>query len=229
VESSKLVVVPGTTTPGRNMTIKAVVFDFGGVFTPSPFAALRAWHVEKELDPAAGVQAVFGPYDQDTDHPWHRLERGEISLTAAAAQIKAEAAERGLDLDLFAMFRAMGQSADGVRTEMVEKARELRAAGYRTALVTNNIREFSNGWRAMIPAGEMFDVIVDSSAVGIRKPDHRIYRMALQQLGVEPEESVFLDDAPGNVEAARALGMHGILVEDDHTGALAELDRLLTG
>ena len=227
VESSKLVVVPDTTTPGRNVTIKAVVFDFGGVFTPSPFAALRAWHVEKGLDPAAGVQAVFGPYDQDTDHPWHRLERGEISLTAAAAQIKAAAAERGLDLDLFAMFRAMGQSADGVRAEMVEKARALRAAGYRTALVTNNIREFSNGWRAMIPTGEMFDVIVDSSAVGIRKPDHRIYRMALQQLGVEPEESVFLDDAAGNVEAARALGMHAILVEDDYTGALAEIDRLL--
>ena len=209
------------------MTIKAVVFDFGGVFTPSPFTALCAWHVEKGLDPAAGLRTVLGPYDQDTDHPWHRLERGEITLAAAAEQIKAAAAEQGLELDLFEMFRAMGGIAD-VRTDMVQQVLELRAAGYRTALITNNVREYSDGWRAMIPADDMFDVIVDSSAVGIRKPDHRIYRMVLQQLGVEADEAAFLDDAVGNIEAARALGMPAILVEDAHAGALAELDRLLT-
>jgi len=208
------------------VTIKAVLFDFGGVFTPSPFSALRAWHVEKGLDPAVGLRTVFGPYDQDTDHPWHQLERGELSLAAAAERIKAAAAEQGLELDLFKIFKAMAGNA-GVCSDMVEKAFELRAAGYRTALLTNNIKEFSGGWRAMIPADDMFDVIVDSSAVGMRKPDPRIYRMALQRLGVEPEESVFLDDAAGNVEAARAVGIHAILVEDDHTGALAELDRFL--
>ena len=208
------------------MTVKAVVFDFGGVFTPSPFTALSAWHVEKGLDPAVALRTVFGPYDQDTDHPWHQLERGEITLAAAAEQIEAAAAERGLELDLFEMFGTLGGSA-GVRTDMVEKVLELRAAGYRTALITNNIKEYSGGWRAMIPADDMFDLIVDSSEVGMRKPDHRIYRMALQRLGVEPEESVFLDDAAGNVEAARALGMHAILVEDDYTGALAEIDRLV--
>jgi epoxide hydrolase-like predicted phosphatase len=73
----------------------------------------------------------------------------------------------------------------------------------------------------------MFEVIVDSSAVGMRKPDPRIYQMTLDQLGVAPDRSVFLDDAPGNIAAAQALGMAAILVEDDHTGALAELDRLL--
>ena len=208
------------------MTIRAIVFDFGGVFTASPFAALRAWRPERGTDPEATLRAVFGPYDQDTDHPWHRLERGELSLAAAAAEIKATAAGMGLDFDLFELFRAMGGSP-GVRPDMIAKALALRAAGYRTALLTNNIREFSDGWRAMIPAGDMFDVIVDSSAVGMRKPDPRIYRLALEQLGVEPEETVFLDDAPGNVEAARALGMRAILVSDDHTAALAELDRLI--
>jgi len=79
----------------------------------------------------------------------------------------------------------------------------------------------------MIPVDELFEVIVDSSAVGMRKPDPRIYHMALDQLGVAPERSVFLDDAPGNIAAARAIGMHAILVEDDHTLAFAELDRLL--
>jgi epoxide hydrolase-like predicted phosphatase len=208
------------------VTVKAVLFDFGGVFTPSPFTAVHDWHVEQGFDPAAGLRAVFGPYDQDTDHPWHQLERGELSLADAAKQIKAAAAEEGQELDLFKMFGAMGGSVS-VRTDVVERVLALRAEGYRTALITNNIKEYSGGWRAMIPVDDMFDVIVDSSAVGMRKPDHRIYRMALGQLGVEPEESVFLDDAAGNIEAARAVGMHAILVEDDHRAALAELDRLL--
>jgi putative hydrolase of the HAD superfamily len=208
------------------LTIEAVVFDFGGVFTASPFSGLHAWHVEKGLDPEQGVRIVFGPYDQDTDHPWHQLERGELALQAAAEQIKAVAAEEGLDLELSEMFGAMGGS--GVRTDMVDKAIEVRRAGYRTGLITNNIKEFADGWRAMIPVDDMFDVIVDSSAVGMRKPDPRIYAMCLEQLGVPADRSVFLDDAPGNIAAANALGMRGILVEDDHSGAMAELDRLLS-
>lgn len=207
------------------MSIEAVIFDFGGVFTASPFTGIHAWHESKGLDPAQGVRIVFGPYDQDTDHPWHRLERGEIALMAAAEQIKAVAAEEGLDLELSEMFGSMGGS--GVRTDMVDKAIEIRRAGYRTGLITNNIKEFSDGWRAMIPVDEMFEVIVDSSAVGIRKPDPRIYQMCLDQLGVAAERSVFLDDAPGNIAAAEALGITGILVEDDHAPAMAELDRLL--
>ncbi len=208
------------------MTIKAVVFDFGGVFTSSPFTGLHAWHVEKGLDPATGLRLVFGPYDQDTDHPWHQLERGELALEAAAEQIKVAAAEQGLELDLFEMMGSMG-GGSGVRTDMIDKVLEVRAGGYRTALITNNIKEFSDGWRAMIPVDDMFEIIVDSSAVGMRKPDPRIYQMALDQLGVAAEESVFLDDAVSNIEAARALGMVGIVVEDDHTGAMAELDRVL--
>lgn len=210
------------------MTIEAVVFDFGGVFTPSPFSGLHDWHTERGLDPALGLRAVFGPYDQDTDHPWHQLERGEIALEAAAEQIKAVGAEMGLDIELSEMFGALGGDG-GPRQDVIAKGLELRAAGYRTALITNNIKEFSDGWRAMIPVEELFEVIVDSSAVGIRKPDLRIYRMTLDQLGVAPENAVFLDDAAGNITAAREVGMHAILVEDDHTGAFAELDALLAG
>lgn len=210
------------------MSIEAVVFDFGGVFTSSPFTGLHAYHVERGLDPAVGLRSVFGPYDEDTDHPWHRLERGEIALEMAAEQIKALAAEQGMDIDLKDMFGALG-GADGARTDVVELGLDLRARGYRTALITNNIKEFSDGWRAMIPVDELFEVIVDSSSVGMRKPDPRIYQLALDQLGVAATRSVFLDDAAGNIAAARALGMHAILVEDDHTTAFAELDRLLRG
>ena len=208
------------------MTIEAVVFDFGGVFTSSPFSGLRGWHEERGLDPELGLRAVFGPYDEDTDHPWHRLERGEISLEAAAVQIQVVGAEMGIEVNLKDMFGALGGEG-GARSDVVEKGLALRASGYRTALITNNIKEFSDGWRAMIPVDELFEVIVDSSAVGIRKPDLRIYEMTLDLLGVSAENAVFLDDAPGTIVAARAAGMHAILVEDDHARAFAELDRLL--
>lgn len=208
------------------MTIKAVVFDFGGVYTGSPFTGVHGWHVERGLDPAAGLRAVFGPYDQDTDHPWHRLERGEVAIAAAAEQIKAVAAEEGLDIDLFDLLSSMG-GGGGVRQDVIDLTLGLRARGYRTALITNNVAEFADGWRAMIPVDDLFELVVDSSQVGMRKPDPRIFRMTLDQLGVAPDEAVFLDDARGNVDAARALGMHAVLVDDDHLPALDELQRLL--
>jgi len=208
------------------VAIKAILFDFGGVLTPSPFSTLRAWHAEQGLDPAAALRTLFGPYDQDTDHPWHQLERGEISAADAMRRIKASAADQGFDVDPLEVFRAVGRNF-GIRKDVVAKVLALRAAGYLTALITNNVREYADGWRGLIPAADMFDLVLDSSAVGMRKPDPRIYRMALQQLGVGASESVFLDDAPGNVEAARTLGIHAILVEDDPSSALAELDRVL--
>jgi putative hydrolase of the HAD superfamily len=195
------------------------------VLTTSPFAPMAQMGEDHGMGGAAMLELLLGPYDQDTDHPWHQLERGEIALAAAAEQIKIVAAEAGLDIELADMFGSMGGST--TRTDMVDKAVELKKAGYRTALITNNIKEFSDGWRAMIPVDDMFEVIVDSSAVGMRKPDPRIYQLALDQLGVAAERSVFLDDAKGNIAAAEALGMKGILVEDDHLPALAELDRLL--
>jgi putative hydrolase of the HAD superfamily len=150
------------------VTIEAVIFDFGGVFTASPFTGIHAWHVEKGLDPAQGLRIVFGPYDQDTDHPWHRLERGEIALMAAAEQIKAVAAEEGLDIELSEMFGSMGGSS--IRADMVEKAIEIRKAGYRTALITNNIKEFSDGWRAMIPVASPTSASTSSPSTSSASP-----------------------------------------------------------
>jgi epoxide hydrolase-like predicted phosphatase len=113
---------------------------------------------------------------------------------------------------------------------VIDRTRQLRADGYKTALVTNNIVEFREFWRPMVPLDELFDVVVDSSEVGVRKPDRRIYEMTLAELGgVDPARSVFLDDYVGNVEAARRLGMYGIVVESDPVPALAELDRVLDG
>jgi len=112
---------------------------------------------------------------------------------------------------------------------VVERVRRLRADGYRTGLVTNNVKEASGQWRSLVPVDELFEVVVDSSEVGMRKPNPAIYLRALELLGgVAPDEAVMLDDAEGNVAGARRAGLHAILVDaDDPTGALAELDALL--
>jgi len=104
----------------------------------------------------------------------------------------------------------------------------LRAEGYRTALVTNNVREGAAAWRALIAVDDLFDVVVDSSAVGMRKPNPAIYLHTLDLLGgIAPERAVFLDDVEGNLVGARRAGLHTVLVEDPPDGALVELDLLL--
>jgi epoxide hydrolase-like predicted phosphatase len=111
---------------------------------------------------------------------------------------------------------------------MVERAQRIVAHGYRTALVTNNAHEFREGWRRLVPADELFQVIVDSSEVGVRKPDPRIFELALARLGgVPPERALFLDDAASNVAAAEKLGIRSVLVRSDLSDALAALDALL--
>jgi epoxide hydrolase-like predicted phosphatase len=106
--------------------------------------------------------------------------------------------------------------------------RRTRERGLRTALLTNNIAEGRDFWQGMLPIDELFDAAIDSSAVGMRKPDPRIYLHTLELLGVvDPTRAVFLDDFPGNIAAAEALGMAGILVTDDPTEALARLDELV--
>lgn len=210
--------------------VEAVVFDFGGVFTTSPFAALMAAAEAQALDPTTMVGVMFGPYDQDTDHPWHQLERGEITLDAATAEIVSLAAAAGVDnFQPMEMLMALGGS--GVRTEVVDFCRDVRARGFRTGLLTNNAREFEEFWVPLLPLDELFDDVVDSSAVGLRKPDPRIYELSLERLGVAATSAVFVDDAPGNVLGAQAVGMRAVLIgteADDVPVALAELESHLT-
>ena len=210
-------------------SVDAVLFDFGGVFTASPFAAVEAYGATLGAEPARFLEITFGPYDADTDHPWHRLERGEITLLEAREEILELGRSHDLEVDLFQILRAMGGgSGSFVRESMVDVVAELRSDGYQTALVTNNAAEFGQVWRPLLPLEELFDAVVDSSEVGMRKPDPRIYLHTLEQLGgLEPSRAVFLDDYPGNVEAARRLGMHGVVVADPADAALAELRRIL--
>jgi len=222
--------VVGSRPVGRTAPLEAVVFDFGGVYTASPFTAVAEVGITLGIDADTAVRLAFGPYDEDTDHPWHRAERGELALEACRDEVLAAATAHGVPLDLWEVFAAMGRGMSGVRTEVVEVTRRVRASGLRTGLLTNNIAEARDFWRPLLPLDELFDDVIDSSEVGMRKPDRRIYELALGNLGVsDPAAAVFLDDWPGNVTAAEAVGMAGIVVGDDPSAAIAALDRLLGG
>lgn len=200
-------------------SIEAVLFDFTGVLTSSPWPALSA-------SAQGDLELLVGPYHDDTDHPWHRLERGEITIGdwMTAVQVLADAAGTALDL---APMQALLDNLS-VHDQVVAHVRTLKAEGFATALVTNNVREGSDKWRAMIPVDELFDVVVDSSAVGMRKPNPAIYRHTLELLGsVAPDQAVFLDDVESNLVGARAAGLQTILVGDPPDQALVELDGLL--
>jgi putative hydrolase of the HAD superfamily len=209
-------VTPATSGPAD---VQAVLFDFSGVLTTSPWPSLTAT-ADGDLD------FLVGPYHEDTDHPWHRLERGEITIEEWITAIQAAAADSGRTLDLTPLQSLLGQLT--VHDDVVAHIRGLRADGYRTALVTNNVREGSATWRAMIPVDDLFDVVVDSSSVGMRKPDPAIFTHTLDLLGgIAPDRSVFLDDVEGNLVGARLAGLHTILVDDPPGPALVELDLLL--
>jgi epoxide hydrolase-like predicted phosphatase len=211
-------------------TVKAVLFDFGGVFTDSPFHAVHAFGEELGVSPQIVSAIVFGSYEHDGDHPWHRLERGEISLESARENILQLGEERDLRVDIYDLFARMAGNNAGAdqRTPLVDCARSLRQSGYRTGIVTNNVKEFGDGWRALIPVDELFEFVVDSSAVGVRKPDPRIFDIALAHLSeLAPQEVVFLDDYQANVDAARSLGLQALTVGTDLMAVIAELDELL--
>jgi putative hydrolase of the HAD superfamily len=203
----------------------AVLFDFGGVMVSSPFDLVGTAGAKAGVDPAVVLDLMMGDYTADTDHPWHRLERGEIEMAEYAIGLVTRCQEAGVELDFSAMKSFYGQLT--VHEPMVDAVRRLKNDRYGTGLLTNNVREAGAEWRTKLPLDELFDVIVDSCEVGMRKPNPAIYQLALDRLGgVEPARAVFLDDAPGNVVGAQRAGLEALLVGDPDE-AVAALDRLL--
>ena len=160
---------------------QAVLFDFNGVVTSSPFTQMGALGAKTGMAPEAVLEFMMGPYHEDTDHPWHRVERGEMTMVEYATDLYARAAADGLDLDFASLRDLMGRL--DIHEVVVDRIRELRTEGYRTAVVTNNVREISTQWRELVPLDELFDVVVDSSEVGMRKPNPAIYLHTLEELG----------------------------------------------
>lgn len=209
--------------------IEAVCWDVGGVFSGRPVDAIADVAAEHDLDADAVFASIFGPYHLDGDHSWHRVERGEIPLAEAWADLEAAVGEFGIELTLADFFRRFGNDPHD-RTIVTQTVRDLHADGIAMGIITNNVKEFSEsengGWKSIVPI-DVMSVVVDSSAVGMRKPDPAIYHHTLAELGVDAGRTAFLDDMPANVEAARAVGMHGIVVGADPAPAMQELRALV--
>jgi putative hydrolase of the HAD superfamily len=199
--------------------IDGVLFDLGGVVMDSPFAAIARYERDHGLPARAVNEAIRRAGEAGA---WSRLERGELSLEAFFAPFEADCRAAGIDVSAA---KLMGYISGGrPRPSMVEALRRLRAQGLKLAALTNNW--VSDGPRRPHPVRDHFDAFVESSAVGMRKPDPRIYELACRELGVAPVRAAFLDDIGGNLKPARALGMATIKVDDPVT-ALRELSAVV--
>ena len=156
------------------------------------------------------------------------MEIGEITLEDWFAGVQDRAPEvLGQPINMDAYLKFMAEMPVGVHWPVVHRARELLADGVPIALLTNNVKEWGDHWRATFPVDELFEIVVDSSDVGMRKPDARIYLLTCERLGVAPDASVFIDDNAENIAAARALGMETVHFGEDPFAAVAELDAIL--
>jgi len=207
--------------------IKAVFFDFGGVFTDSPFHAVGAYAKKIGATEEQINEIVFGGYGGDGDHPWHRVERGEITLESARDSILALGKQQNLNVDIWEVFAAMAENGGGLREELVDYVRVIREAGLQTGIITNNVLELKEHWRGMLPVDDLFDIVLDSSELGIRKPNPAIFEKALEDCGYAPEQLIFLDDFAGNIAAAEALNIKSILVDGDGPKTVSDLDAVL--
>jgi putative hydrolase of the HAD superfamily len=205
--------------PDTSTAIRAVIFDIGGVLTTSPVQSIRAFEEQSGLP-----ERALGPLLADHDGAWSLFEKSEISPAEFVAAFEEETVGRGLDVDGWKFLEAF-YTALVVRDEMVHAVRAIRER-MKVAAITNNITREERSAENPLALDDLFDVVIESSKVGVRKPDPRIYLMACEEMGVAPGECVFLDDFGVNLKAARQLGMTTIKV-DETTTALDELEATL--
>ena len=207
---------------------EAVIFDFGGVITSSPFEAFNRLEDERALprDFIRSVNAV-----NSHDNAWAQFERAEIDARKFDVLFEAEAEALGHSLEGRAVLAVL---SGAIRPAMIRALDQLAEAGYRLACITNNVP--SGHGAGMARSGDSadayeqafarFEAVIESSKAGVRKPDPRIYQLMCEQLGLAPAQCVYLDDLGINCKPAAALGMAAIKVVSGEQ-ALADLSALL--
>jgi putative hydrolase of the HAD superfamily len=211
------------------MAIRAVISDFGGVLTTPLLNSFAAFQDETGISGETLGRAMQRIAERDGAHPLFELEKGNITEPAFLAQL-SEAVEPKLGRKPeMHRFKEIYFEALHPNEPMIDLMRELGERGYRMALLTNNVREWEPYWRSMLPVDEIFELVVDSGFVGMRKPEPEIYELTLQRLnGIDPAECLFVDDVEVNVDAARALGMSAVQFRDS-SQAIAEIESALGG
>ncbi len=209
-----------------NTPITTVISDYGGVLT-SPLAGAFMKVNERHGIPDTALGAAMARAGERIgQNLLEELECGRLGEPEFLAMLGAQLSEdlgRTLDLSQFSehYFEGLVQNVP-----MLDELASVRAAGYRMGLLTNNVVEWGPRWRPMVPVDELFDDVVDSAFVGLRKPDPAIYVLSCERLGVTPHECVFIDDFAHNCAAAENLGMTAVWLQDT-PGAIADLRRVL--
>jgi putative hydrolase of the HAD superfamily len=206
--------------------VEAAVFDLGGVFLAGGVESVQAFGERHGLSPDAW-RAIRRDLFHD-DGIWSAVERGQATFAEFVARLRKLTLEHGSDVSDEEARNFMGNTGTGatqrLRTEIIAAAARLRTR-MPTALLTNNIPEWRTGWRSLIDVEGLFDVVVDSCEVGMRKPETAIYELTRAKLGLPHTALFFLDDLGVNLKAARSLGWQ-TLRYDDTTRVLAVLDAL---
>lgn len=210
-------------TPG----FRAVLFDFGGVITTSPFEAFRRFEAEHGL-PSGFLQGINR--NNSDDNAWARFERGELAPHAFDEAFAAEARAAGHEVRGLEVVELVYGEVRPKMTRAVQCCREHLI----TACLTNNFQHRYGGEsgpdQSKAQAWEhvrgLFDEVIESSKIGVRKPERQFFELACEKLAIDPSQAVFLDDLGANLKPARAMGMHTIKVTDPDV-ALDELSSVL--
>jgi putative hydrolase of the HAD superfamily len=205
--------------------IRAVISDFGGVLTTPLMNSFVAYQRESGIGLEDLGKAMAKVMEEDDGrHPLFELEKGNVTEDEFTRRL-GDALGRPLGSMRETYFENLHPNEP-----MIDLMRELRDSGKRMALLTNNVREWEPLWRAKLPdVDEIFEVIVDSAFVGMRKPDPQIYRMTVERLGdgLSAEDCLFVDDVEVNCDTARDLGMTVVHFRDNDQ-AVAEVRSRLT-
>jgi putative hydrolase of the HAD superfamily len=207
---------------------EAVISDYGGVLTTPLLEAFSTVQEGLDVPLEAYGAAMAYSLEHDGEHPLYALERGEITEGDFLARLEnGLAGAAGLTGSLHG-FGARLMDALRPNHELFDRYRALqRDRGLRFALCTNNVREWEPLWRPKLPIDDVFEVVVDSAFVGMRKPEPAIYALTLERLALPAEACVFVDDLEVNVVAAQEAGMQGLVFRDT-ASAVAEHEALLT-
>ncbi len=196
--------------------IRAVISDFGGVLTTPLIQSFMAFQDRTGITTEVlgkGMQAAAEA--NGGENPLFEMERGEIT-EVAFLELLTDALEPLLGhRPEMHTFREIYFEALDTNPAMIELMEELRDAGYRMAMLTNNVREWEPLWRSMLPVDEIFETVVDSGFVGCRKPESRIYELTLERIGEPAGACLFVDDVLVNCEGARKAGLHAVHFQDN--------------
>ena len=193
------------------MTYKAIIWDFGGVITSSPFEAFNNFESQNNL-PLDIIRTINS--ENPDSNAWAKFERNDISVDQFDELFAKEAEKKGFNIT---GKQIIGLLSGKIRPFMVDFLKDLKGK-YKLGCITNNVQSDNQSKqdysKESSEAMTLFDHVIESSLIGIRKPDPRIYHMSCDALGVKPKECIYLDDLGVNLKPAKAIGMTTIKVID---------------